>query len=195
MTIDADGAPRAYHPTSSRGLDDLANAGRPGRWWALATDTGQPSGSPVIQSATDPAPGFYVSMTSLQDPSGSPRDPDTYVDAERVPYVALPSRATEWGARLGDLALVAFKGRVRWSVFADVGNNTHIGEGSIALASALGISGSPRRGGVSSGVVYILFPGTSRAWPQALTELEERGQAVAASLGRVDRLISCAKGP
>ena len=31
MTIDADGAPNAYHP-GNLGLDDLANAGAPGRW-------------------------------------------------------------------------------------------------------------------------------------------------------------------
>ena len=35
MTIDADGAPNAYHPDNT-GLDDLANAGAPGRWEGLA---------------------------------------------------------------------------------------------------------------------------------------------------------------
>ena len=37
MTIDADGAPNAYHPDNT-GLDDLANAGTPGRWEGLAKD-------------------------------------------------------------------------------------------------------------------------------------------------------------
>ena len=67
MAIDADGAPTAYHPNGTSGLDALGNAGRPGNWWALVTDTGTSAGTPVIQGAADPAPGFYVSTTSLHD--------------------------------------------------------------------------------------------------------------------------------
>ena len=37
LSIDADGAPNAYH-RDGRGLDHLANAGRPGSWWGLVTD-------------------------------------------------------------------------------------------------------------------------------------------------------------
>src|ERR1700733_2204452 len=37
MMIDADGAPNAYGPGNC-GIDDLSNAGKPGHWWALATD-------------------------------------------------------------------------------------------------------------------------------------------------------------
>ena len=37
MTIDADGAPNAYHPDNT-GLDDLRNAGAPGNWEGLAKD-------------------------------------------------------------------------------------------------------------------------------------------------------------
>jgi len=36
MTIDADGAYRAYNQNNT-GLDYLANAGHPGNWWALVT--------------------------------------------------------------------------------------------------------------------------------------------------------------
>jgi hypothetical protein len=51
LAIDADGAPRAYHPALPRrpsgsppGLDDLRNAGRPGNWFAIVTDAaGVPS--------------------------------------------------------------------------------------------------------------------------------------------------------
>ena len=39
MTIDADGAPNAYHP-DNLGLDDLANAGTPGSWEGLAKNCG-----------------------------------------------------------------------------------------------------------------------------------------------------------
>src|ERR1041385_3104569 len=71
LMIDADGAYRAYHPDDKPGLDNLGNAGRPGNWWALVTDNGEPSGNPIIQGASDPAPGFYISTTSLEDPTKS----------------------------------------------------------------------------------------------------------------------------
>jgi hypothetical protein len=60
LTIDADGAPHAYHPNEKSGLDYLSNAWRPGNWWALVTDNAKPSGRPIIQGANDPAPGFYM---------------------------------------------------------------------------------------------------------------------------------------
>jgi hypothetical protein len=44
LAIDADGAPDAYHPNDT-GRDFLANAGRPGNWWAPVTDTGTASGA------------------------------------------------------------------------------------------------------------------------------------------------------
>src|ERR1700676_2054280 len=67
LAVDADGAFRAYHPDNRLGLDTIEHAGRPGNWWALATDTGRPSGRPVVQRKGDPAPGYYVSMTALFD--------------------------------------------------------------------------------------------------------------------------------
>lgn len=39
---------------------------------------------------------------------------------------------------------------------ADIG--PHPGEGSIAMADALGIPSSPKHGGVDSGVTYVAFP-------------------------------------
>jgi hypothetical protein len=82
FALDADGTYRAYHLNGRSGLECLHNAGRPGNWWALITDNGRPNGHPVIQTANDPAPGFYVSITSLQDPSRARKDPRRYVDAE-----------------------------------------------------------------------------------------------------------------
>ena len=73
--IDADGAYHAYHPDNRSGLDYLGNAGRPGNWWALVTDNRKPSGNPVIQSKSDPAPGFYISTTTLEDSSKDVDDP------------------------------------------------------------------------------------------------------------------------
>jgi hypothetical protein len=40
LAIDCDGHPQAYHPDGSPpGVDYLANAGSPGNWWGIATDS------------------------------------------------------------------------------------------------------------------------------------------------------------
>ena len=84
MEIDVDGAYHAYHPDGRSGLDHLGNAGHPGNWWALVTNNGQPYGKPLIQTDTDPAPGFYISTTMLEDTSKDLKDPRRYVNAEAV---------------------------------------------------------------------------------------------------------------
>jgi len=99
MTIDADGAPNAYHPDNT-GLDDLANAGTPGRWEGLAKDA---DGEPIIQGPNDPFPGYYISATALADRSKPFNDPNRYVDASKIPFVVLPGgMARQLGARPGD---------------------------------------------------------------------------------------------
>src|ERR1700751_313111 len=74
--LDGDGAngqfgqPPCYAPESFPGktLDVLANAGRPGNWFGVVTDTGRVDGTPVVQGAQDPCPGAYVSATALHLP-------------------------------------------------------------------------------------------------------------------------------
>src|SRR5205807_6172440 len=86
MTIDADGAPNAYGP-KNRGLDFTANARGATGWVALVTNT---KGRPVVQK-TGPYRGYYVSTTSLlQQNITDPRNPKKYLDATRIPYIALP---------------------------------------------------------------------------------------------------------
>jgi hypothetical protein len=48
LAIDADGAPRAYHPNDRLGLDSLAHADHRGNWWALVTDNEKTNGTPVV---------------------------------------------------------------------------------------------------------------------------------------------------
>src|ERR1700722_12557082 len=63
MAIDADGAPNAYNADGT-GLDDLENAGHPGHWDGILADQ---LGNPLVQGASDPFPGFYISCTALFD--------------------------------------------------------------------------------------------------------------------------------
>lgn len=187
--IDADGAPTAYHPDDI-GLDALRHAGRPGHWWALVTDD---DGEPVIQKDDDPAPGFYVSTTALDDSAVEDiRSPRRYVDAGRVPYISLPPQALEH-ARLGDVAFVLNleNGRSAGAIIADVGPRDLIGEGSIALAQALGINPDARRGGSDGRIAYIVFPGTGDRRPIPTEEIEHRTRLRLANLGGTSSLPDC----
>jgi hypothetical protein len=184
MAVDADGAPDAYRPGDT-GLDRLANAGVPGSWWALATDA---DGAPYVQREADPAPGAYVSTTSLVDERFEPRDPRRYVDAARVPYLALPAAFVDaLGCALGDLAWVertARDGTVHRSaaLFADVSPpSAPVGEGSMALAGRLGIPTHPRTGGTRrASVRYVLFCGSRIGWPVPV-------EAIDAAADRLER--------
>jgi hypothetical protein len=175
MTIDADGAPNAYHPDNT-GLDDLANAGTPGRWEGLAKDA---DGEPIIQGPSDPFPGYYVSATALADRSKPFNDPTRYVDASKIPFVVLPGgMARQLGARPGDFATVFNQrnGKSSFAIFGDVGPYDRIGEGSMALAENLGIRSDARNGGARRGILYLVFPGSGNGRPRTIEEINGEGQ-------------------
>lgn len=192
MEIDADGAYHAYSPDNKSGLDYLANAGHPGNWWALVTNSGQPNGGPLVQTDTDPAPGLYISTTSLEDPNCDRKDPRRYVNAEAVNFIVLPNRLG-LGAKLGDFAVVMrpATGAYDYAVYADVGPASKIGEGSIALAAALGVPSNPKTGGVGHGIVYIVFPGSDQNWPLTQPEIDQYGAQLFAKWGGVDKAKEC----
>lgn len=176
MTIDADGAPNAYGP-HNRGLDYTANARGPHGWVALVTNQ---NGRPIIQKS-GPYRGYYVSTTSLQQSSSyDERSPKRYIDATRVPYIALPSDfAKGFDISLGDLAVVYnhANGRSAYAVFADVGPKGRIGEGSIALAEQLGIPADPRHDSAEDGVNYLIFPGSALPADRRITARHIRSSA------------------
>jgi hypothetical protein len=194
MTIDADGAPNAYHPDNV-GLDDLANAGAPGRWEGLAKDA---DGEPYIQGPDDPFPGYYVSATALADHSKAVNDPSRYVDASKIPFVVLPGgMAREIAARPGDFAIV-FNQRNRkgsYAIFGDVGPHDRIGEGSVALAENLGIRSDARNGGARGGILYLVFPGSGNGRPRTLDEINSEGQKLLQSWESAVTRNACAATP
>lgn len=192
MTIDADGAPNAYGP-HNRGLDYTANARGQHGWVALVTNQ---NGRPIVQKS-GPYRGYYVSTTSLQQSQiYDERDPKRYIDATKIPYIALPSDfAKQFGINLGDLALVVnhANGRSTYAVFADVGPKGRIGEGSIALAKRLGIPANPRHDSVEDGVTYLIFPGSALPADRQITAGSIRSSAahVYHRWGGTQRLHSC----
>lgn len=194
LAVDADGAFRAYHANNRLGLDTIEDAGHPGNWWALATDTGEPSGRPVVQGKIDPAPGYYVSMTSLFDAANpNERDPHRFVDAASIPYIVLPPVGFKY-AKLGDFATVLNRrnGKVAEAIVADESApELKMGEGSIALAVALGIDSNPRSGGIEHGVAYVIYPGSGNGKPRALDEIVSTSRRYFQTWGGLQKLNSC----
>ncbi len=186
MAIDADGSPHAYNPCDS-GLNALGNAGSPGHWFGIYTR----KGIPWIQSDTCPAPGFYISITSLQDKTKNEDDPARYIDAEKIPYIVLPPILSDSGMKLGDIALVinTKNDSACYAIFADIGPKNKIGEGSIELAKALGINSSPRNGGADDGVIYILFPGSGDGKPKNMKQIKTIGEPELKKTGGKEKLL------
>jgi hypothetical protein len=192
MFIDADGSPNAYCP-DNKGLDATANAGGPGNWYGIVTDQAK---KPVLQQAGDPHPGCYISPTSLADKNLAATNPLKYVDAEKIPYIALPGALlTAAGIKLGDFAFVKNKatGKSSYAIFADGGPGGKIGEGSIYLAQQLGIPNtSPRNGGATGDILYIVFPGTGmgNGTLRSLEAIQQEGQKALDRLGG-DAFVDC----
>ena len=180
-TLDGDGAngqfggPPCYAPASYHGqtLDVLANAGHPGNWYGVVTDTGDEDEDPITQKSTDPCPGAYISATTLhlRDLNGNPlpdSSPLKYVDSATVPFIVVPPVIIK-GVQpvvLGCLAVVTNTrtGQSTEAVVADVGPRNHLGEISVACARAIGVSTGtthPANGGgaPSPTIHYRLFPG------------------------------------
>lgn len=172
MTIDADGAYRAYK-IRNQGLDFDDNGKNPcapnGRWIGVVVDN---AGRPIPQQSNHPCPGFLISTTSLQDATRSNTDPMRYVDSEAVPFIVLPGGHLG-RASLGDYALVVNteNGRMVHAIAADAGPKHHVGEASIAVARALlgEPAANPRSGGTGRAIIrYIVFPGSAdRRFPSS----------------------------
>jgi peptidoglycan hydrolase-like protein with peptidoglycan-binding domain len=165
MTIDADGAYRAYK-VRNLGLDYDDNGKNPavpnGRWIGVVTDA---SGRAIPQQATDPAPGYLISTTSLQDRTRLVTDPMRYVDSETIPYIVLPGGHLG-RASLGDYAFVVNtqNGKMVHAIAADAGPKHRVGEASIAAARALlgEAQANPRSGGTERPIIrYVVFPGSA----------------------------------
>ncbi len=178
LAVDGDGCPTCYAPPDSGlpALDRLANAGHPGNWWGLVTDTGEPTGKPLLQGPLDPAPGYYISPTALGDPSLPSRVQRRYVNSNAIPYLAIPPEMRRLGLRLGDVALVSYQGRETAAIVADIGPAGKLGEGSIELARALGLNASPKHGGIGGGVRVVVWPASAAvpAWPRTLADIAEQ---------------------
>ena len=125
-------------------------------FWQADMDIDCDGGSSSL-CRSDPS---YLPDTSANTSSGMP------LDASTLPFIVIPLPRTGFDFRthdihLGSVAAVIYQGRVVYAIFGDEGPSSIIGEGSNALATALGIDADPRVGGVDNGVTYIVFTGAS----------------------------------
>jgi hypothetical protein len=175
MTIDADGAPTAYHPDGI-GIDYLKNGGFPSNKVKATTSyTKCPYGvvckrlkngqyQPYIQGkdgAKGLAHGYFISGTAWSQ--GPVNDQDSYVNSITIPYVVVKSRE-----HLGKLvSVVQMDGSfpiVNHGVAADINPATQ-GEASIAMAELFALSGSPKNGGTMQRKFCYIIYGMKTAFP------------------------------
>lgn len=114
----------------------------------LVVDTDGPCGPLCSKDPT------HSDETSLKQPDGTSLDPT------KIPYIVLPAGKTKDNhIALGDFAAVynTSAKKLAFAIFADFGPATKLGEGSIALAEALGL---PSNWGhvTPDGIVYVVFP-------------------------------------
>jgi peptidoglycan hydrolase-like protein with peptidoglycan-binding domain len=205
MHVDADGCPQAYAP-GNKGIESIKAATK--KSGALSGDVLvlDGNGDGVLQKASDPAPGFFISKTALSDGSKKAADPTKYVDALTVPYVVIPGVSI--GAKAGDVALVIDQEtgtRVK-AIVGDVGPGDETGEASMFLAGIIdGLKPSqiteakardkssfmsPRGGGTEKKRFrYVIFPGTTMKWPKTNAEIEARVDGALAALTH-DQLLA-----
>ncbi|MFF2190346.1 glycoside hydrolase family 75 protein [Streptomyces sp. NPDC058155] len=117
---------------------------------------------------TDP---WFHGNTAFHQSDGKP------LNAEKLPYVVVPAPSGTWdhtasGIRGGGVAAVVHQDRVEYAVVGDTGPTGLVGEASYATARSLGIDPDPARGGVPSGVTYILFKNSE------VTPIKSRSSAV-----------------
>jgi hypothetical protein len=64
-------------------------------------------------------------------------------------------------------------GKSSFAIYADIGT---LGEGSVALADALGVRSDARRGGEHEGILYLFFPGSGNLQPRTIGEIRSEGK-------------------
>lgn len=213
VKVDADGAPNAYHPddvhlncktgSGFKGLDCPANGGYGKSWWrsALVPDPDNDA-APYVQQSPGEFAGYFVSQTSLTDPTKAAIDPARYVDARKVPYLVFPGKfqAMQGTGYLGDIgyAINTSNGNSSPFIVADIGPaEATLGEMSIALAKALGgADPNPRTGtGLPSGKILLLVFRRSFAhpkWPLSNTKIDAAANKLLTALGGKQQLLACA---
>jgi len=181
MSIDADGAPKAYcpgeyYPSNAHHSFDWLNNLNPADQHGVQG-----------QDAQGPAPGFLVSGTALTDTDHfDAKDTRKYVDASAIPYVVLTGRSSfpvPHGTQLNKGCIVFVTdtktGIYSGAIYADAGRA--VGEASLALALMLSINPFSRKlwpkvtGGTSERrIFHLVFPAEIVPAPWSVDIIQSR---------------------
>ena len=128
-------------------------------------------------ASTDP---WYQAQTSFTTSTGA------YFTSDVTRYYVIPLPSSRFtysanGIRAGSVAAVVYNGKVAYAVFADEGPSNIIGEGSYALAVALGIDPNPASGGTAGPVTFIVFPGSVPSPVENNATIDSVGAAAASA--------------
>ncbi len=152
---------------------------------------------------------IYFKSDMSTDADGSPRatqiDPDgqletslhrqngwtgegEFVNAEKIPYFVLPlnfKEVTNVSCKLGDMALIRYRGIEVFAIYVDQGPRRLLGEGSVKLVESLGANPwnhdkTKVISGIGFGVDYLVFPHSSETFgiPAAFDEIQTVGRRV-----------------
>jgi hypothetical protein len=97
--------------------------------------------------------------------------------------------------RVGDVGVAynRMNGKLCFTQFADTGPNDKLGEGSIALATALGINSNPKNGGTDNrDIVYVVYPSSGIGQGMPATQIDSTAKAIFESWGGLARIKSYA---
>ncbi|MFF9352003.1 glycoside hydrolase family 75 protein [Streptomyces sp. NPDC014734] len=120
----------------------------------------------------------------FQDDTAFHTSDDKPLNAEKLPYVVVPSSSSIWnyssaGIKGGGVVAVIYNNKVEYAVVGDTGPSKIIGEASYATAKALGIDPDPETGGAESGVTYILFKNSQASPIESHNAAVTAGEALA----------------
>ncbi|MBI5247655.1 MAG: glycoside hydrolase family 75 protein [Elusimicrobia bacterium] len=184
-------------PAAVIGAPDLGTTTARGGMFRL-----QPGGPPEVPTTVNitPTGARLVSFTAKMaidadgsgpaaatDPKGQPRTALAYKDGsflnpQVVPYIVVPTDfgGTHPDVKLGDYAAVTYGAKTVYAIIGDTGPPGVVGEGSMALASGLGIDPDPVKGGIQrKDVRYVIIPGSKDAEPpRTAAAIAARGKAL-----------------
>ncbi len=150
------------------------------------------------------SPGFYVSPTSLVDPSFAEDDQRRYPDPLLVPGGVIPAAASleSLGVKLGTFGVAADVRRANAEPVPFIVNDfgPRIGEGTVALARLVAgrpikpdITRAERFVGVvdTDSIVWVFFGGAALAPPFGAERVTSGANAAFAAWGGAERLRAC----
>ncbi|MFI5345906.1 MAG: glycoside hydrolase family 75 protein [Elusimicrobiota bacterium] len=104
----------------------------------------------------------------------------------KIPYIVIPRKFKNDypNVKLGDYAAVTYGGKTLYAIIGDLGPPGVIGGGSISLAVGLGMDPTPKIGGASGGVTYVILAGTrDRTPPRDAETIQSEGRELFARAG------------